>query len=92
MKLGHGGIGARIGLGFAPLLACVLVLTVQAALGPAGAFATAFGTATLALGVALAWWLHRGITGPLRHVTVAAQRMAAGDLSVPVDSDRRGDR
>jgi methyl-accepting chemotaxis protein len=43
----------------------------------------------LALGFGLAWWLGRSIAQPLRDATTAATRVAQGDLSVNLGSQRQ---
>jgi methyl-accepting chemotaxis protein len=42
--------------------------------------------AALVTGALIAWFLTRGITGPLATVVRAADRLAAGDLTVQIDS------
>jgi len=49
------------------------------------------GVAAMVLGLALALLLVRVIAGPLRILSAAADRVAAGDLSAEVARDRRGD-
>jgi methyl-accepting chemotaxis protein len=49
----------------------------------------AFGAVALLLGGALAWWLTRTITAPLRQAVVIANAVAQGDLSVHVQVDSK---
>jgi methyl-accepting chemotaxis protein len=44
-----------------------------------------FGLVAVALGSALAWWLTRSITGPLRNAVKLANAVAKGDLSTRVE-------
>jgi signal transduction histidine kinase len=44
--------------------------------------------AVLVLGTAAAWWLARSLTRPLARLTAAAQLIAGGDLSAPVEVAR----
>jgi methyl-accepting chemotaxis protein len=46
----------------------------------------ALAGAAIVLGGAIAWFLTRGITHPLARVVAAANRLAAGDLTVRIDS------
>src|SRR5690606_41919289 len=49
------------------------------------------GSFILLAGVALARWTYRGIARPLDGAILAAQRMAAGDLSEPVEARVRSE-
>jgi methyl-accepting chemotaxis protein len=40
----------------------------------------------VALGVVIAWWLTRGIVGPVRQAVAAAQRVADGDLTTRLET------
>lgn len=55
------------------------------------AFTTMLGLAALAIvaGGLLSWWLTRGITRPLGQAVQAADRLAAGDLGVRVETNAR---
>ncbi|NEX62374.1 methyl-accepting chemotaxis protein [Noviherbaspirillum galbum] len=50
-----------------------------------------FGLSALVVlfGVASAWWLTSGITGPLRKAVTAARRVASGDLAGDIQVDSR---
>jgi methyl-accepting chemotaxis protein len=48
-----------------------------------------FGILAVALGAALAWWLSRTITGPLRNAVALANAVAGGDLSTRVEVTSR---
>jgi methyl-accepting chemotaxis protein len=53
-----------------------------------------FGILAVALGAALAWWLSRSITVPLRNAVTLANAVAGGDLSTRVEvssSDEAGE-
>ncbi|MFL6634895.1 MAG: methyl-accepting chemotaxis protein [Massilia sp.] len=43
------------------------------------------GVAAVLLGAALAWWLSRSITGPLRRAVAVANAVAQGDLTTRID-------
>jgi methyl-accepting chemotaxis protein len=43
------------------------------------------GLAAVLLGAALAWWLSRSITGPLRRAVAVANAVAQGDLTTRID-------
>ena len=47
------------------------------------------GLAMIALGTVAAWWLARSITRPIGQAVAVAEAVAAGDLTVHVDSDAR---
>jgi len=47
------------------------------------------GVAAVLLGAALAWWLTRSITGPLRRAVAVANAVAQGDLSSPIEAVSR---
>jgi len=49
----------------------------------------AVGVLAVALAIAAATWLIRSISGPLRRAVEAADRVAAGDLSQPIQADTR---
>jgi signal transduction histidine kinase len=54
----------------------------------------AAGSVFLGIGLVLAWGLARSVTGPVRHLTAVARRIAAGDLAAPIppaDHDEIGD-
>jgi methyl-accepting chemotaxis protein len=44
------------------------------------------GVAAMLLGAALAWWLSRSITGPLRRAVTLANAVADGDLSTRIEA------
>lgn len=48
----------------------------------------AVGAAILALSVAIAWWLVRSVTRPIREMVAVANRVASSDLTVQIDSNR----
>jgi methyl-accepting chemotaxis protein len=50
-------------------------------------FLIGFGIAVLALGAGCAWWLTRGITGPLNHAVKIACAVANKDLRTPIVVD-----
>ncbi|MCS0628741.1 methyl-accepting chemotaxis protein [Telluria mixta] len=47
------------------------------------------GVAAVLLGAALAWWLTRSITGPLRRAVDVANAVAQGDLTTRIEVERR---
>jgi methyl-accepting chemotaxis protein len=47
------------------------------------------GVAAVLLGAALAWWLTRSITGPLRRAVAVANAVAQGDLTTRIEVERR---
>ncbi|MCS0615770.1 methyl-accepting chemotaxis protein [Massilia kyonggiensis] len=47
------------------------------------------GIAAVLLGAALAWWLTRSITGPLRRAVAVANAVAQGDLTTRIEVERR---
>jgi methyl-accepting chemotaxis protein len=47
------------------------------------------GVAAVLLGAALAWWLTRSITGPLRRAVAVANAVAQGDLSSRIEAESR---
>jgi methyl-accepting chemotaxis protein len=47
------------------------------------------GAAAVLLGAALAWWLTRSITGPLRRAVAVANAVAQGDLTTHIEVQRR---
>ncbi|MES2296387.1 MAG: methyl-accepting chemotaxis protein [Pseudomonadota bacterium] len=47
----------------------------------------ALSTLAVALGVATAWLITRGIVGPIRRAVGAAKTVAAGDLSIEIDAE-----
>ncbi|OON61165.1 hypothetical protein B0920_19810 [Massilia sp. KIM] len=49
----------------------------------------ALAAAALALGAVFSWLLTRSITGPLREAVKAAETVAAGDLTVSLDTSRQ---
>jgi methyl-accepting chemotaxis protein len=50
---------------------------------------TGVGVVAVLLGAALAWWLTRSITGPLRRAVVLANAVAQGDLSTRIEAVSR---
>ncbi len=49
------------------------------------------GLAALGVGLLMVGWLNRVIAGPLKSISVVAERVASGDLTVVVPSDNRAD-
>jgi len=47
------------------------------------------GIVAVLLGTALAWWLTRSITGPLRRAVAVANAVAQGDLTTRIEVERR---
>ncbi|KGF79523.1 membrane protein [Massilia sp. JS1662] len=47
------------------------------------------GIVAVLLGAALAWWLTRSITGPLRRAVTVANAVAQGDLTTRIEVERR---
>ena len=47
------------------------------------------GVAAVLVGAALAWWLTRSITGPLRRAVAVANAVAQGDLTTRIEVQRR---
>ncbi|WP_277750574.1 methyl-accepting chemotaxis protein [Janthinobacterium sp. 17J80-10] len=97
MNLANLKIGTRLAVGFGILLGLVVVLAAVAgtSLAQAGSSATGYvvGLALFIVvtGIALAWWLRRGIAAPLTTATAVARRMAAGDLSEPFEANAGGE-
>lgn len=64
---------------------CILVgrstLSIESSLRRAAWIITAAGTAIVAAGLALGWWVAQNATRPLRQISQAAERIASGDLS-----------
>jgi methyl-accepting chemotaxis protein len=72
------GISWTLGL----LVACILLLGVQAVFRPLGTgWAAALSLLALVLVAALAWTLRVRVSRPLASITAAAQSLAAGDLA-----------
>jgi len=92
------GISARLLISFGIILLSLAGLTIVAVKeaaatqgsGAAGLL-LAVGVAMLVAGAAIGWWIHRGITQPLKEATAVAKRMSTGDLSVPFSSGSGGE-
>ncbi|HET7795480.1 MAG TPA: methyl-accepting chemotaxis protein [Rhizobacter sp.] len=83
---------SRLLLGFGPMLLILGINTALAASyvdGAAKAWVIGCGLAAIALGVASAWWLTRGVIQPLREALDIAQKLTAGDLTSQYSVKRR---
>ena len=75
------GISGRLALAFGTILVLLGGMTALAAVHVEPDLLVYYGLAALALGIALAWWLVRGIAAPLRQAVAVTRRVAAGDLT-----------
>ncbi len=85
MKLANLSIRVRLCLGFGILLSFLATMTILALAGTADnrGLIGGLGILMLAAGVGCAWWVCRGIVGPLQEVIAIGKRMADGDISEP---------
>jgi methyl-accepting chemotaxis protein len=85
------GISGRIGLAFGSILLLLGGMTGLAAAAATPTFLTEYGLAALLFGSGFAWWLLRGIGGPLRQAVAVTRQVAGGDLTAPLPEGGRGE-